>query len=552
MNGKVFWKRGLLLLMSLLVVLTVTATPAFALNPQPLPPSPPVDNNQIMMHFHIGSTDSDINGQAQPLDTAPIISKGRTFLPIKFVAGPLGAKTSWDPSQKMVTVTLGNTTIQLWIGKNTATVNGIATPIDPGNPDVTPVIMKGRTLLPLAFIAKNLGCQVNWNAFTHEVTVAWLGKEPGSLFGSPLTYNGNGSTGGSVPIDSNSPYTNGATVTVLGNTGNLVETGRSFAGWNTAADGSGTSYQPGSIFKMGTAGVTLYALWSPWLDFSSTGFWTFPWGMAVDSAGNIYVADVAAVVNNDDLGVVEELASGSTSWTAITSPLAIRECFDPWDVAVDNLGNTYEAFKYYDKIIELTSGNAFTTDLTSNGGFNFPDGPQGIAVDSAGNVYVTDTGNNKIKELKKGSTSWKDITGSGGFNQPSGVAVDSAGNVYVADSGNNAIKELIKGNVFWTDITSNGGFSGSGQVYDFVDDSDQTYNGPQGVAVDSAGNVYVTDSGNNAIKELKKGSTSWTDITDNGGFSFPCGIAVDSSDNVYVADTNNCEIKELPATPGTN
>ncbi len=176
MTGKVFSKRGLPLLMALLVVLTVTATPAFALNPQPLPPSPPVDNNQIVMHFHIGRTDSDINGQAQPLDTAPIISKGRTFLPIKFVAGPLGAKTSWDPSQKMVTVTLGNTTIQLWIGKDTAMVNGASIPIDPSNPSVTPMIVKGRTLLPLAFIAANLGCKVNWNASTQEVTVTWLGS----------------------------------------------------------------------------------------------------------------------------------------------------------------------------------------------------------------------------------------------------------------------------------------------------------------------------------------------------------------------------------------
>jgi hypothetical protein len=171
MIRKIFLNHGLLLLMALLFVLTVTAAPAFALNPQPLPPSPPVDNNQIVMHFHIGRTDSDINGQAQLLDTAPVISKGRTFLPIKFVAGPLGATTSWDPSQKMVTVTLGSTTIKLWIGKNAATVNGVSTPIDPGNPDVTPMIVKGRAMLPLAFIAANLGCKVLWDANTSTVTV---------------------------------------------------------------------------------------------------------------------------------------------------------------------------------------------------------------------------------------------------------------------------------------------------------------------------------------------------------------------------------------------
>jgi len=125
----------------------------------------------IVLHFHIGSTDSDINGLAQLLDTAPVISKGRTFLPIKFVVGPLGATTNWDPSQKMVTVTLGSTNIRLWMSQGTANVNGVATPIDPGNPGVTPMIVKGRTMLPLAFIAKSLGCKVLWDANANEVTV---------------------------------------------------------------------------------------------------------------------------------------------------------------------------------------------------------------------------------------------------------------------------------------------------------------------------------------------------------------------------------------------
>ncbi|HEX5791201.1 MAG TPA: InlB B-repeat-containing protein [Luteolibacter sp.] len=76
-----------------------------------------------------------------------------------------------------------------------------------------------------------------------------------------VTYNGNGSTGGSVPIDGNS-YLPAASVTVLGNSGSLVRTGYQFAGWNTAADGSGTSYATGASFTMGAADATLYAMWS--------------------------------------------------------------------------------------------------------------------------------------------------------------------------------------------------------------------------------------------------------------------------------------------------
>ncbi|MCX8014353.1 MAG: discoidin domain-containing protein [Rectinema sp.] len=77
-----------------------------------------------------------------------------------------------------------------------------------------------------------------------------------------VVYDSNGATGGSVPIDSTT-YLQGATVTVLGNTGNLTRTGYSFAGWNTKADGTGTSYQAWNTFVMGSANVTLYAQWTP-------------------------------------------------------------------------------------------------------------------------------------------------------------------------------------------------------------------------------------------------------------------------------------------------
>ncbi|MFC3800875.1 InlB B-repeat-containing protein [Cohnella sp. GCM10012308] len=77
-----------------------------------------------------------------------------------------------------------------------------------------------------------------------------------------LTYSGNGSTGGAVPTDGGA-YENGQSVTVLGNTGSLVRTGYTFAGWNTAANGSGTARAAGSTFSMGTANVTLYAQWTP-------------------------------------------------------------------------------------------------------------------------------------------------------------------------------------------------------------------------------------------------------------------------------------------------
>jgi len=77
-----------------------------------------------------------------------------------------------------------------------------------------------------------------------------------------VTYHGNGSTGGSVPSDTTN-YTDGQTVTVAGNTGSLVKTGFTFSGWNTKADGSGTPYTQGQTFTMGSASITLYAVWVP-------------------------------------------------------------------------------------------------------------------------------------------------------------------------------------------------------------------------------------------------------------------------------------------------
>jgi autotransporter-associated beta strand protein len=83
-----------------------------------------------------------------------------------------------------------------------------------------------------------------------------------SLPAYPVTYDGNGSDGGTPPTDGNSPYVTNQTVTVLGNTGGLTKSGNSFDGWNTAANGSGTAYVAGNTFPMPAAGVTLYAQWS--------------------------------------------------------------------------------------------------------------------------------------------------------------------------------------------------------------------------------------------------------------------------------------------------
>ncbi len=128
---------------------------------------------KITLKLQIGNKFMFVNNNPQEIDVPPTIVEGRTLLPIRWVAEPLGAQVGWDPNEKKVTVSLKDTTIELWIGKNIARVNGVDTPIDPGNPNVVPMIISGRTMLPVRFVAENLGCDVLWDANTRTVTIIY-------------------------------------------------------------------------------------------------------------------------------------------------------------------------------------------------------------------------------------------------------------------------------------------------------------------------------------------------------------------------------------------
>ncbi len=150
-----------------------------------------------------------------------------------------------------------------------------------------------------------------------------MGTAPATLYAAwtalptyAVTYNANGATSGSVPTDSASPYLDGATVTVLGNTGSLARTGYTFAGWNTAADGSGTPYAAGATFTIGAAPVTLYAQWALLkMTYNANGATggTAP----VDSTGYSYGASATVFDNTGSLVKTGYTFSGwSTSSTA--------------------------------------------------------------------------------------------------------------------------------------------------------------------------------------------------------------------------------------------
>lgn len=128
----------------------------------------------IIIRLYIDKTTYYVNDELKTMDVAPVIKESRTLLPIRYVAEALGADVQWDAGERKVTITFKGTTIELWIDKNSAKVNGEYKLIDATNPKVTPIIIPpGRTMLPIRFIAENLGCLVEWNNTLREVKITY-------------------------------------------------------------------------------------------------------------------------------------------------------------------------------------------------------------------------------------------------------------------------------------------------------------------------------------------------------------------------------------------
>ncbi|MEI6310163.1 MAG: copper amine oxidase N-terminal domain-containing protein, partial [bacterium] len=103
----------------------------------------------------IGKKDISINGQSQMMDVAPFIQNGRTLVPVRFISEALGAKVDWIDADKEIVIVLGAKVVGLWIGKDTATVNGVESKLE-----APPIIQDSRTFVPLRFVSEALGAKV--------------------------------------------------------------------------------------------------------------------------------------------------------------------------------------------------------------------------------------------------------------------------------------------------------------------------------------------------------------------------------------------------------
>jgi hypothetical protein len=235
-----------------------------------------------------------------------------------------------------------------------------------------------------------------------------------------------------------------------------------------------------------------------------TGLSQYTTGVAVDAAGNTFVADYHSAQ------VVKVTPGG------VQTVIPATGLINPVGVAVDGTGNVYIVDFGLPYVVMVTPSGV---QSTLGSGLAFP---IGIALDGAGDVFVGDRNNNRVVEITPGGV--QTTVPFTGLSQPWGVAVDTQGDVFVADGGNSRVVEVTRAGVQTTVPAT-----GLSQPYD--------------IAVDAAGDVYIADPLNGRVVEVPAGGGPQTTVAT--GLAYPSGVAVDGAGDVFIGDQGQGQVFEI-------
>ena len=310
---------------------------------------------------------------------------------------------------------------------------------------------------------------------------------------------------------------------------------------------------------------------------------SYPTGMAFDGAGNLVFADTGnnRIRRIDASGTIATLAgTGEGDFSGDAGPAVAAQLNGPYGVAMDSAGNLVFADSLNNRIRRIDlSGTITTIAGTSQSGFSGDGGPavaaelnfpEDVAIDGSGYLYIADTANHRIRRVDpSGTIATVAGTGEEGFSGdgapavsaqlsgPKGVAVDGAGNLYIADSANHRIRRITPFGIIATIAgTGEAGFSGDGGPAVAAQLSN-----PQGLTPDGAGNLYIADTENHRIRRIDTSGTITT-LAGTGRWGFsrdggpavttqlggPKGVAVDGAGNVYITDADNNRIRRVDAS----